>query len=380
MSIRTALVATAALAVPTDALVKIPLKKLNRTLRWQMYDAGMDVPYRDGSKYARTNGDDPVIIHNYEDAQFYGPASVGTPAQQFQVIYDTGSSNLWLPSTNCSNCGLKPRYDHSKSSSYKANGTVFNILYGSGPVSGFESEDAAEVGGITVAGQTFAEITDVSGLGAAYKAGKFDGILGLAFQSISVNNIPPVFQNMVAQGLVTDPVFAFYLTDDPSKPGELDFGGIDPKHYTGSIAYVPVSSKTYWEVGLDGMQINGQSVTKTKVAIVDSGTSLLAGPTTEVKAIAKLVGATPFLHGEYLIDCAKISTAPNLDVILGGVTYTLTPTDYIINEQGTCLFGMVGIDVPAPMGPLWILGDPWIRKFYTVFDFGQTRLGFAAAA
>lgn len=370
-------VATVALASTADAMMKIPLTKAPRTLRWQMYDAGMDVPYRNGAKYMRTNGDDPVIIHNYEDAQFYGPVSEGTPAKEFQVIYDTGSSNLWLPSSNCSDCGLKPRYDHTKSSTYKANGTIFNIQYGSGPVSGFLSEDSTEVGGITVPNQLFAEITDVKGLGAAYAAGKFAGILGLAFQSISVDGIPPVFQSMVEQKLVDEPVFAFYLSNSSGTDGELDFGGIDSNHYTGEISYVPLSATLYWEINLDSMQINGQKVTTTTRAIVDSGTSLLAGPVADVKAIAKLVGAKPFLHGEYLINCDKIATAPDLDILLGGKTYTLTPADYIINEEGTCLFGMVGIDIPAPAGPLWILGDPWLRKFYTVFDFGQKRLGFA---
>lgn len=88
----------------------------------------------------------------------------------------------------------------------------------------------------------------------------------------------------------------------------------------------------------------------------------------------------PFLNGEYLIKCNLVDTAPDLDIVLGGKTYTLTAKDYIINSGSLCLFGMVGLDIPAPAGPLWILGDPFMRKFYTIFDFGQKRLGFATAA
>lgn len=326
-----------------------------------------------------TDGDDPVDIHNYQDAQFYGPISVGTPPVKLQVIFDTGSSNLWIPSSQCSNCGKHPKYDSSTSSSYLKNGTEFKIQYGSGPVAGFLSRDNVNVGDITVKSQTFAEITDVSGLGMAYKVGKFDGILGLAFDSIAVDGITPVFEVMVQQGLVNEAVFAFYLSNTGGKDGELVFGGVDPDHFSGSLTYVPLSSETYWEIALDGMALDGSSVTSVKKAIVDSGTSLLAGPKSEVKAIAAKIGAKKFFGGEYTIDCSKASSAPDLEIKLGGIVYTLTANDYIINSGGTCLLGMVGMDIPAPAGPLWILGDPWMRKFYTAFDFDNKRLGFAPA-
>jgi len=322
--------------------------------------------------------DDPVPIHNFEDAQFFGSITVGTPGVELNVIFDTGSSNLWVPAKTCTNCGKHTRYDETASSTYAKNGSKFHIQYGSGPVDGFLSADTVKVGNAIVKAQTFAEITDVSGLGLAYKLGKFDGILGLAFQSISVDGIPPVFVSMVAQNLVDAPLFAFYLSPKSGQDGSLDFGGVDSSHYTGEMTYVPLSSETYWAVTLGGMSVKGTNVTKVTKAIVDSGTSLLAGPKAEVKAIAKLVGATPFFHGEYLIKCDI--DGPDIDINLGDKTYTLTSKDYIIKSGSVCLFAMTGIDIPAPAGPLWILGDPWMRKYYTVFDYGNKRLGFAAAA
>jgi len=154
---------------------------------------------------------DNVPINNYEDAQYYGPITIGTPAQRFEVIFDTGSANLWVPSKNCSNCGLHSKYDSSKSSTYKPNGTVFAIQYGSGPVSGFYAEDSVGFGSNTIEGQTFAEVDDVSGLGAAYSLGKFDGILGMGFYAISADGTPTVFDNLFDQGLVKENVFCFLL-------------------------------------------------------------------------------------------------------------------------------------------------------------------------
>merc|ERR1711907_796948 len=111
----------------------------------------------------------------------------------------TGSSNLWLPAKNCplSSYFLHTRYDPASSSTYVKNGTPFSILYGSGPCSGFMSDDKATLGDLSAPQQTFAEITNASGLGAAFLIGKWDGIMGLAWPSISVTGAPPVFQNLL---------------------------------------------------------------------------------------------------------------------------------------------------------------------------------------
>jgi hypothetical protein len=321
-------------------------------------------------------------IDDFENAQFYGQISIGTPAQDFEVIFDTGSSNLWVASSKCTDlsCLLKHKYDSSKSSTYVANGTAFNIDYASGPVSGFLSEDTVSVAGLNVKLATFAEITDPTGLGPAFGIGKFDGILGMAWQSISVDNIPPIFADLVYENAVDAPVFAFYLPSTSGGTGELIIGGIDQKHYTGELTYVPLSSETYWELKLDDVTLGGNSVSNTHKAVLDTGTSLLAGPTTEVAALANQVGATPFVNGEYLIDCSKLSSLPNIAFVLGGKSYSLTPTQYTLNVEGMCLFAFVGIDIPAPAGPLWILGDVFIRQYYTVFDWGNQRLGFATMA
>jgi len=262
------------------------------------------------------------------------------------------------------------------------NGTEWKIAYGSGPVSGFISVDSVGVGTANIKSQEFAEVNNVKGLGLAYAIGKFDGILGLAFQSISVDDIPTVFQNMITQGLIDEPVFGFYLPSVSGSVGEMDIGGIDANHYTGELHYVDLVSETYWQTSLDGMTMNGKSITASNMAILDTGTSLLAGPSAEVKAIALSIGAKPFAPQpkEYTVDCSTIPTLPDLVITMGTESYTLTGADYIINAgQGICLFAMTGIDIPAPRGPLWILGDIFIRKYYTVFDMEQERVGFALA-
>jgi len=369
-------------ASTAEAFLRVPLTKV-QSVRQTAYAtnnkellAQLSAPKYLSAKYA--DGSNDIVISDFQNAQYYGPITIGTPPKTFNVIFDTGSSNLWVPDTKCGlACLAKSKYDSSKSSTFKANGTVFKIMYGSGPVSGVLAGDTVTMGESTVPMQTFAEIDDVKGLGLGYALGKFDGILGMGFQNISVDHIPTVFQTLVKEGAVKQGLFGFYLGNN--MPGELTLGGTDSNHYTGDLQYVPVTSDTYWATKLDSLDYNGKPVTTTTKVILDTGTSILAGPSADVKKLADAAGATPIRPGEYTIDCSKAASLPDVTVTMSGKSFTLKGTDYVINAGSACLFGFTGIDVPAPMGPLWIMGDVFIRKYYTVFDMDQNRLGFALA-
>merc|ERR1719394_1500786 len=186
---------------------------------------------------------------------------------------------------------------------------------------------------------------------------------------------------MVEQKLIDEPVFAFYLQQDAAQQGELVFGGIDKSHYTGELVDVPLISETYWEVSLDAMSFGDKPViSSAQKAIIDSGTSLLAGPTAQVAALAQQVGATSVMGKEYVVDCSKKSSLPDLKVTLGGKDFTLTANDYVLQVSSQCLFAFTGIDVPAPRGPLWIMGDVFMRKYYCVFDYGNKKMRIAPVA
>jgi len=360
-------------------IVRVPVQK-TVSLKDIAKGIAVQVPQL-GEQPLESSGTHPVPIHDFQNAQYFGPIQVG--GQNFQVIFDTGSANLWVPGKNCSwhTCWFHTRYDATKSKTWKQDGRKYSVQYGSGPVEGVFASDTVKVGDIEVANQLFAEVSQVSfgPLNLAYAAGKFDGLLGLGFNSISQYEIPTPFETMVAQKLIDEPVFAFYLQSDASAQGELVFGGIDKSHYTGDLVNVPLISETYWEVSLDKLAYGSDSVVSSQKAIIDSGTSLIAGPKEAVDALAKKAGATLVMGKEWTIDCSKVAGLPSLTVTLGGKEFTLDGSDYVINAGGVCLFGMMGIDVPAPRGPLWIMGDVFMKKYYCVFDYGNKQMRMAPA-
>jgi len=332
----------------------------------------------------------PMVRHNhdiplsdYAEAQFYGPITIGTPPQDFKVVFDTGSSNLWVPSSKCTqiSCKLHRRYDSEKSSTYKANGTSFEIEYGSGNISGIVSNDVVGLSDLTVKGQDFAEVVKESGM--AFTFGKFDGILGLAFDTISVGHATPVWYNLVNQGLVDQKVFSFWLARNTTgmMGGQLTLGGYDKTLFKGDIQYVPLTYTNYWQIKMDGVifeyrNLCGEDGCK---AIVDSGTSMITGPTKLVNMINGQLGCIISGSECSWLHCPDYSTLPNLEFKLNGVSYILTPQEYIMETGGACISALMGMDIAEPVGPLWILGDKFMEKFYTVFDFENKRVGFAEA-
>lgn len=346
---------------PASAIHRVSLKK-------------KDIDGLSTFKIGRLEGSETdVVIKDYQNSQYYGEISVGTPPQTMTVIYDTGSSNLWVPDAKPSFFSSHSIYKSSDSSTYVVNGSTFAIEYGSGPVSGVYSRDDVSIGEFELENYLFAEVDDTSGLGIGYKLGKFDGICGLAWPMISVDGVPTPLQAMVESGEMEEEVFAFYLGDETD--GELLFGGVDEDHYTGDFAYVPVSQESYWEVTLDALLIDGVAEGNCTKAIIDSGTSLLAGPPTDVEAIATAVGATANAVGEYIVDCD--ATGVPVTFTLGGNEFSLELSEMLIESSGTCLLAIQGIDIPAPNGPLWILGDVFMRKYYVKFDIANAQIGIA---
>ncbi|XP_030418498.1 pepsin A-like [Gopherus evgoodei] len=363
-------------------VTKVPLQK-GKSLRQNLKEHGLledflkKNPYNPASKYFPRLANDAAseTLTNYMDVEYYGTISIGTPAQDFTVIFDTGSSNLWVPSVYCSSaaCTNHNRFNPSDSSTYEATSQSLSIQYGTGSMTGILGYDTVQVGGIEDTNQIFG--LSETEPGTTFYYAPFDGILGLAFPSISSSGATPVFDNMMNEGLVSEDLFSVYLSSDEQSGSFVMFGGIDSSYYSGSLNWIPLSAETYWEITMDSVTIDGETIACSGgcQAIIDTGTSLLAGPSTGISSINSYIGAS---DGTVRISCSAMSSLPNIVFTINGIEFPVPASAYIIDESGSCTSGFESMDVDG----LWILGDVFIRQYYVVFDRANNQVALASLA
>lgn len=319
----------------------------------------------------RLNAAVPEGLINQANAYYYGEIFLGSPAQRFTVLFDTGSSDLWVPSSNCRSCGSHRRYNGRLSHSHLATSRSFSISYGDGSgASGYVAFDTLNINGLQIPRQAFAEVTQEKDMDSDVE----DGLFGMGYTAISNIGYPTPIDNAFSQGRISEKIFAFYLNRKirDSFGGELIIGGLDHSHYTGPITFVPVSSQGYWQFRFDGVSVGGISVCNGCQAIADTGTSLVIGPTNDIARINRALGGTDNGDGSFSLNCNNLNSHQDVFIHIGGRAFVLKPSDYVIRDDNDCYSGFMG-----GSDNLWILGDVFIGPYYSIFDGINNRVGFA---
>ncbi|XP_070252617.1 pepsin B [Myotis yumanensis] len=325
-------------------------------------------------------------ITNYLDAFYFGEISIGTPPQNFLVLFDTGSSNLWVPSTYCQSqaCSNHNRFNPSLSSTFRNNGETYTLSYGSGSLSVVLGYDTVTVQNIVVNNQEFGLSENEPNNPFYYS--DFDGILGMAYPNMAVGSAPTVMQGMLQQGQLTLPIFSFYFSRQPTYQygGELILGGVDQRLYSGQIVWAPVTQELYWQIAIQEFAIGDQATgwcSQGCQAIVDTGTFLLAVPQQYMGSFLQATGAQQAQNGDFVVACNSVESLPTITFIISGSQFPLPPSAYVLNNNGYCRLGIEATYLPSPNGqPLWILGDVFLKEYYSVYDMANNRVGFAFAA
>jgi Eukaryotic aspartyl protease len=316
-----------------------------------------------------SNGVGTVIpLKDYMNTQYFAQVQVGTPAQTFTVVPDTGSSNLWMYSASCwaVPCFYHDKYDSKKSSSYNKDGRPFKITYGSGSIDGFVSQDTTKLGDASAKSFAFGEVTAVSGV--AFLASQMSGILGLGYDTISVDHLP----TFVDQSDLSDKSFSFVLRNLPEE-SYITMPGYDETLVgDNEFTWHNVIEQRYYSLKLDGLKTGSTPIPADGFkAVIDSGTSVIVGPKSIVDPLIAGITVND--------DCSGVDALPNLTWTIDGLDYVMTPNDYVLSVesggQKECVLGVIAGDFPANFN-YFILGDSFMRKYYSYFDKKNNRVGF----
>jgi len=369
---------------------------------------------------------------------YSGKVSVGGPvAQEFSVVFDTGSGHVVLPSSSCtsSTCLAHHRYnitDSPKAWPVNADGEPVpeddlcdqaTIGYGTGSVTGEFIHESVCLGSPIVHAQNVTEnvrtsngicttmnmVVAVEMSAQPFESFKFDGIFGLGLESLALTSQFSFFSRFAAQSK-RKARFGFFLSDGQhGEQSEIALGGHNSDRLMGPLLWAPVAATKlgFWNIKIKAVRIGDVELADCKKggckAILDTGTSHLGVPSHHMKTVTDLL--TKDIAGS--TDC-RSAAAPTFSIDINGFTITLGPEDYMqrapsqVSSSSSGLLGTgdpstavahqepAGMQrcqprvMPSPTSPklspnLFILGEPVLHRYYTVYDWTSKQVGFGLA-
>jgi len=338
--------------------------------------------------------------------QYFGEVHIGTPPQKFVVIFDTGSGHLMVPSVKCDSpaCAKHRRFMANSSSTAIAIGWADDPLtpvkdddgrdtlvvnFAMGEATGQYARDTVCLGSQKefCAAADFVETTEESD--NPFAGAEWDGILGLG-QSVSDAPEFNIFGVLASNSTphMHQPIFAMYLARRMEDESEITFGGIRKERMESPLTWVPVSVEGYWQFQFSDILVDGKPLDLCKKygerecqGVVDTGSSLFMGPQED---LVPLLTALKFPH-DTKQNCTESQQFPKLAFKIANHTFEMSPDDYMDRSADdapagmqTCWAHMMPIG-DMGRGPIFVMGMPFLRAFYTAFDVKQKRIGFAVA-
>ncbi|ELR50131.1 hypothetical protein M91_01767, partial [Bos mutus] len=367
----------------SECIVKIPLRRV-KTMRKTLSGKNMlnnflkEHAYRLSQISFRGSNLTSHPLRNIKDLVYLANITIGTPPQEFQVFLDTGSSDLWVPSDFCTSpaCSKHVRFRHLQSSTFRLTNKTFSITYGSGRMKGVVAHDTVRIGDLVSTDQPFGLSVEEYGFDHI----PFDGILGLNYPKISSSGAIPIFDKLKNQGAISEPVFAFYLSKDEQEGSVVMFGGVDHHYYKGELNWVPLIPSGNWIIHMHSGLLGKKTSLCQGYCLfwMHTGTSHIEGPGRLVNNIHRLIRTRPF-DSKHYVSCFATKYLPSITFIINGIKYPMTARAYIFKDyRGRCYTTFQ----ESPLSPsieFWILGDVFLRLYFTVFDRGNDRIGLARA-
>jgi len=306
-----------------------------------------------------------ILLENH-GSEFTGPVQVGSPGQEQQCIFDTGSSMAWIMSTKCTSeiCQMHHRFDSTKSDTFSSLHDAMNVQFGTGSLSGTLAKDTISLGGVNLGEVVLGEITSTKG--SVFRL-DFDGICGLSYK---MSDEHLCFLDSISKSdQLEEKSFTFYFGENESA---LIFGEPEPSIRGSNVQWYPVSRKFYWETTLKDVTVNNVSVKHPKkeaTLVFDTGTSVLTMPTASATSTVRLLKRAG-------LDCdlIKRGEAPEVCYHFDDADSICLKEWYEKGEEG-CTASLMTLDLMEEN--IFILGQPFFSAYVTTFDVGNNRIGVA---
>ncbi|KAJ1753832.1 hypothetical protein LPJ79_000119 [Coemansia sp. RSA 1821] len=336
-----------------------------------------------------------AILTNVKDYYYYGYIGIGNPPQKFSVVFDTGSSNIWVPGDMCPSnaCNEHRRFNQSHSTTYLASTQKIQIQYGTGFIAGDIGTDTVQVAGsLVLQNQSFAA-TSLEDKTFELPRSQFDGLFGLGFTGGAEGNVRSPVDTMLEENKLKEPLFGIKLFRGSERGnGEITFGTYD-KSYSSQLDWIDVYGNIFWATTMEGIfygdepqnylygadKINAESGSLTpqekarasRKALLDTGSSLIYGDPFSLAAMSTRIGANP-LSGE--IPCSAVASLKPFHFVIGGKRFSMNPEEYIFHDPAT---GICEVQWMPVSEYLWVMGIPFLQSHYTVYNIKDHRIGLA---
>ncbi|KAF8629234.1 hypothetical protein AX17_005814 [Amanita inopinata Kibby_2008] len=340
------------------------------------------------------------VVNQGHDATYFASLNIGTPPQTLNLVLDTGSSDLWVADDTCTNCDRTTPFFQSRQSStaelLSGPGSRVQLSYGSGQVSGTVARDTVSMSGFTLQKQVFLSVDDVS---RNFLQGSVSGILGLAFTSLARTEATPFWLALINNGQLEAQEMSFWLrrllndvnANDEAPGGAFTLGGTNSSLFVGDVEFLNIlgNPNTFWLLTLSQVTVQGNHIPisqgSSAIAAIDTGTTLIGGPSADVKAIYDAIPNSQPLEnsgGLYAFPC---DSQVAVSLSFGGKLWAINPQDMIVAQvpqTKSCVGGIfdlaMGTSIEAGSGnPSWVVGDTLLKNVYSVFRANPPSVGFA---
>jgi hypothetical protein len=335
---------------------------------------------------------------------------LGSPPQNFNVMFDTGSFHLWVPSITSSGCYSCNKFKNYLSTTYHSDYNIISLQYVTGSTSGYSSQDVLQLNNLPTNRTSY--INFLLAQSVNFNVEGSDGIVGFGrdydsnMPGIELNRQLSFMETLLSSGLISKNVFSQkYDEQDPSKAklfiGDYHndfFSNLTDTQSCKTLNYDPffasTSVKNMWTCKLSYLifgdsqveNFDSNAISINQRGVIDSGSNFIMAPKSAFDLFKKYFSNTTcsslIEQGTYIFTCKEdfdTTLLPKVSLVFNGRAYTVPPnnlfTKIILNGRNTLIFTIFFMEKID----FWLLGQAFMKTFHILFDREKNIVSFSSS-